>query len=417
MLKKKQTRPLELQVSEKNVSIRVIVVVLLLAIGVGFLAYFVNALITKEPGWYTIEIKDGNAEINGELIFNYNIGQTDMAATDEYKTISALYADEAVRAFRLFDIHRGYEGVVNLYHINRNPGQVLTVDPILYNAFSMAEAAESRILYMAPIYSEYRNLFYSQNEIEAASYDPYRNADAKTYMAEVTTFTADPDMVRVELLGNNQIKLVNAEEYRAFLDEYEITEYIDFAWLANAFIVDHVADVMISRGFTNGNITSFDGYTRNFDQSGERYAFNIFDRDGEDVYPAGIAQYQNAISVVFLRDYPMSTQDLTGFYRYPDGDYVTRYADPATGLYKSAIHNLVSYSHDSGCGEIALSMAEVFIADTFDEGKLERMREKEIFSIWCQDRTVYYNDKTILVSSLYSDENIAYEAVLRESED
>ncbi len=416
MLKKKQQKPLELQVSDTNVRLRIIVVALLLAVGVGFIAYFVNALITKEPGWYTIEVSDGNAEINNELIFNYNIGQSDLSATDEYKKISALYASEAGKAYRLFDIYQGYDGVVNLYHINRNPGQVLTVDPILYSAFELMEQTGSRVLYMAPIYSEYRNLFNSQNDVEAATYDPYKNEDAKAYLAEVAAYTRDPDMVRVELLGDGQIRLLIAAEYRNFLDEYEITEYIDFGWLTNAFIVDHVAEAMISQGFTNGNITSYDGYTRNLDRSGERYAFNIFDRDGENVYPAGIAQYQNAISVVFMRDYPMSTQDLRVFYRYADGNYATRYADPETGCYQNALHNMVSFSHDRGCAEIAVAMADVFIADAFDEGKIGQMAGQGIYSIWCRDRAVCYNDKNILVSELYSDDEISYEAVFREGD-
>ena len=414
MLKKKQQKPLELQVSDKNVKLRIIVVALLLAVGVGFIAYFINALITKEPGWYTIEASGGSAEINNELIFNYYIGHGETSATDEYKKISALYTAEAERVFRLFDIYSGYEGVANLYHINRNPGQVLTVDPILYNAFALIEESGSRIPYMAPIYAEYRNLFNSQNEVEAATYDPYKNADAKAYLDEVAKYTRDPDMIRVELLGDNQIKLVIGEAYRNFLDAYEITEYLDFGWLTNAFIVDHVADVMISEGFTKGNITSYDGYTRNFDRSGERYAFNIFDRDGKDVYPAGIAQYQNSISVVFLRDFPMSTRDMMGFYRYSDGNYVTRYADPETGCYKSALHNLVCYSHDRGCAEVALAMAEVFVADVFDEGKIGQMQGESIYSIWCLDRTVYYNDKNILVTELYSDDKVSYKAAFRE---
>ena len=57
------------------------------------------------------------------------------------------------------------------------------------------------------------------------------------------TTSSLPLLLRVELLGDNQIKLVIGEAYRNYLDAYEITEYLDFGWLTNAFIVDYVAEL------------------------------------------------------------------------------------------------------------------------------------------------------------------------------
>ena len=59
LFKKNQPKLLKVEVSEKNVRLRVVLVVLLLAAGLSLLAYWFYSLITKEPGWYTVELTEG----------------------------------------------------------------------------------------------------------------------------------------------------------------------------------------------------------------------------------------------------------------------------------------------------------------------------------------------------------------------
>jgi hypothetical protein len=117
--------------------------------------------------------------------------------------------------------------------------------------------------------------------------------------------------------------------------------------------------------------------------------------------------------MVFLRNYPMSTQDMTVFYAYSDGHYAHRYANPVTGKYESALPNLVSYAYNTGCAEVALRMAEVFIAETFDEGRLYPMAGAGIYAIWCRDGTVYYNDESMTLQDLYTDDTSSYKSEYR----
>ena len=411
--KRNPPKLLKVEVSEKNTRLRVLLVILLVVLGVGMISYALHALITKEPGWYTIELSDQATELNDEFIFNYRIGDAEVSAADEYKAVSAFYETEVTRIYRLLDVYREYEGVVNLYTLNRHPGESFEVDSALYEALAQMEAAGSRILYMGPVFSEYRHLFGSQNDVEASRVDPYTDEESRLYLERVMAYVNDPAMVRVELLGDNRVMLVADASYLAFLRDNGVTELLDFGWLTNAFVVDHVAEAMIDRGFTAGNITSYDGYTRNFDASGATYGFNIFNRAGGDVYPAAVAQYRGNISMVFLRDYPMSTQDMTVFYAYSDGRYVHRYVSPTTGVYQTALHNLVSYAYDAGCAEVALRMADVFVADSFEEGKLTSMQSVGIYSIWCADNTVFHNDKNMTFQDLYTDDTISYKSEYR----
>lgn len=70
--------------------------------------------------------------------------------------------------------------------------------------------------------------------------------------------------------------------------------------MANAFIVDYIADTMRANGFVRGSVSSYDGFVRNLDDlSGSEYAFNIFNRVGNTVHQAGVMRYDHAMSIVF----------------------------------------------------------------------------------------------------------------------
>lgn len=97
--------------------------------------------------------------------------------------------------------------------------------------------------------------------------------------------------------------------------------------MKNAFITDYVADVMIDNGYTLGSLTSYDGFTRNLDQTSAitklnagpdtsgtaeenaDYSFNLYDRQGNIIYPAGVMHYDGAESIVSLHNYPMSDKE------------------------------------------------------------------------------------------------------------
>ena len=106
---------------------------------------------------------------------------------------------------------------------------------------------------------------------------------------DISAFAQDKHAVQIELLGENRIKLFVSEEYLAYASEEGISDFIDFYWMANAFIVDYIADTMRANGFVRGSVSSYDGFVRNLDDlSGSEYAFNIFNRVGNTVHQAGV---------------------------------------------------------------------------------------------------------------------------------
>jgi hypothetical protein len=94
--------------------------------------------------------------------------------------------------------------------------------------------------------------------------------------------------------------------------------YIDFAWLTNAFIIDEVANALLARGYTNGYVSSYEGYVRYLDAENNNYSINLNNRQEKIVYPAGVAQCKNIRSLVQLRNYPINASNAANYYAYSD---------------------------------------------------------------------------------------------------
>ena len=82
------------------------------------------------------------------------------------------------------------------------------------------------------------------------------------------------------------------------------------------------------------------------------YSFNLYDRQGNIIYPAGVMHYNGAESIVSLHNYPMSDKEKYNYYEFKSGDIRTRYADTADGLCKSAVNNMAAYADDISCAEL-----------------------------------------------------------------
>ncbi|MCD8022771.1 MAG: hypothetical protein LUF30_07320, partial [Lachnospiraceae bacterium] len=283
-------------------------------------------------------------------------------------------------------------------------------EEVLYQALETMEESGYRLLYLGPIYETYISLFACTDDLETQSFDPAQNEDVAEYFEQVLVFAQDSEQIQIELLGENTIRLSVSEEYQSFAEEWGITSYIDFYWLTNAFIIDYMADILIENGYTQGAISSYDGFSRNLGSDDTFWSFNIYDRVGDTMYPAALLQYEGAISIVRLRNYGQSTLDTQHYYEFEDGEIRTAYIDETDGHDKTSINDLVAYSADdeTGCVDILLQMIPVYIADVFDADALEELAERGIYSIYCEDQVVYCNDPDVSLTNLYDEDGVTY---------
>lgn len=371
-----------IELSEKNTKLRIILIVVLLSIGVAALLSGLIQLLNVEPGWQKVEMSSRKPHCGGDFVLMYDYSEYGGSATAANRELTAVYTEAGEKAYLLFSPDVEDASVQNLWQVNQHVNMLVEVDPVLYQAFSQIQAAGNRSIYLAPVYDEYDRIFLCENEEEAVRYDPAFNQELIPYLQELAAFAADPESINVELLGENRVQLTVSEAYLAFAQEYEIETFVDFSWLKNAFIADYLAQVLTDHGYTSGYLSSFDGFTRNLDSRGNSYSFNLFDRQGSDVnLPARMA-YSGPMSIVFLRNYPMTDLDRWHFFAYSSGEITSIHIDPTDGRDKSTINSLAGYASNKGCAEILLELIPVFVADTFIQQPLTDAAQKGIFTVW-----------------------------------
>lgn len=405
-------KPVEkIELSDKNPRRRLAAVIFFLALGAAALVYALMSYLSKGDGWTQIEA-DSAAETNcaDEFVFLYCLGQSGMSATAENKALVSVYTQAAVNAYRLFQNDVGFDGLNNVYAINRHVNETLEVDEALYNAFELFDRSGSRALYLAPVYSRYDNIFYCNDDSELSNFDPYTNPEVSKEYAEMAEWAGDSGAVQLQLLGNNQVRLFVSEEYLDYAQQEGIEDFIDFYWMKNAFIVDYLADTLIAHGYSLGSISSYDGFARNLDDSGNTYSFTIYDRREKTIYPAAVMEYSGRKSIVYLRDYMMNAMDFQHYYETADGQVRTVYLDETDGLCKSALDSLVCYSENKGCAEVMLHIMPIYIADTFNAEELAVFHKNGIASVYCEENIIYHTDERIMLTNFYSDGEVVYDA-------
>lgn len=377
------------ELSDKNRALRWVLIIGFSCIALISLIIGLRAALVTEPGWEMVESASTESNCSGDFVFSYCYGRTQEDPSTEKKQLTLLYSELSESAYQIF-----YEG---LAPIQENLNQPVTVDPALYHALEQIQQSGNRTLYLAPVYAEYNPIFLSANEGEAMDYDPGQNPELAAYVGELAAFANDPSMINLELLENNQVCLRISNGYASYAADNEITEFLDFGWMVNAFIVDYLAEELADAGYTNGFISSYDGFTRNLDSRGEQFSLNLFDRESTNIYLAGTMQYTKPISIVFLRDFPMSQRDSFHYYAFTNGRIVSTYLDAVDGMSKCAVDSLTSYSYDAGCAQILLQQIPVFVADTWNAAAVEALTQAGVYSVWFEGTSLYCNDRDLSI--------------------
>lgn len=397
------------ELSEKNSKRRLIVVIVLILLATSAFTYGIVSYLGKESGWTTIVAKSASERnCSDEFVFQYCLGASGASATAEGKEIQLLYTDATVKAYQLFNTDETFDDVHNMAYLNQHPNEEVKVDDVLYQAFYLLEKSGNRSLYLGPVYEVYDGLFSCTEDYMTADYDPQQNDEAASFVEQVSAFSSNSDAIQIELLGNDKVKLKVSDEYLAFAKENEVTDYIDFYWMKNAFIIDYLADVMIQNNYTLGSISSYNGFVRNLDESGNSYSYNLYDREENTIYGAGVMDYTGAKSIVYLRNYRMTEVDDQYFYEFENGEIRNAYLDAADGKSKTSLNNLVCYATDQTCTQILLHMMPVYISDSFDASALSAWVNEGIYSIYCTDHTIFYNEDGLKIHDLYEKDGVTY---------
>lgn len=379
---------------------RIVAVILLLAVGAFALSNAFLQLLRGDSGWRAIEPNTDQGITCGEdFVLMYNVGASSVAAAAETRALTTLYTQLAANAWQQFTLDEAIEGVNNLWAINHHPNEVLTVDPLLYHAFEQVQQYGDRTVYLGPAYTIYDDIFWAEDDVYAAYYDPYQNAEIAAWYAEIAAFAADPAAVNVQLLGENRLCLHVSDAYLAYAQQNDVTNFVDFAWLKNAFIIDYMADALLQGGYTAGGLSSYDGFARSLNTGDTSFAVNLFD-SGE---PMAVMEYTGVYSFATLRAYALNSRDALRCYTFADGTVRTAYLSAADGKERHALPDLTVYAKDgtaTGCAELALRLTPLYVTDAWNAGALQALAGQGIYGVYTQGDTLHYTDPDIALQNL-----------------
>lgn len=386
------------ELSDKNRTVRWVLIIILLVVAAVALTVGLTGALETPAGWQEVSVNSAALNCSEDFVLRYEYGAGEASATAESKALQQLYGKATEDAWKLFYNEAGQTDLVGIYAINRHPNEELTVDSGLYTALEQMVKSGSRALYLAPIYAEYDRVFRSESQQTARENDPGQNEQQRSYVQTLADFANDPQAIDLILRGENKVLLQVSQEYLTFVKDNEVRELVDFGWLRNAFIADYFADLLTEKGFCSGYIVSEDGFTRNLDTRGLSYSINVFHMRDNGVDLAAVMDYSAPKSVISLRSYPMHNRDLSRYYTFDSGRIVSAMIDPADGQSKSATEDLVSYSAAHGCGQLALAVMPVFVADAFSEDVLNGLTEQGIYSVWFSGQQLMHNQNDLQVT-------------------
>ncbi len=386
----------KIELSSAHSGRRLAAAIVLLAVGVAALVYAFTRLFSAEAGWQEIEVSSSaGLSCGDDFVLLYDLGHAGVSATAEKKALVSVYSDAAVAGYQIFSDDEVPDDVRGIRYLNSHPNEAVDVDPALYGALEQVSRSGDRSLYLGPVYEYYDNIFYCQDDAQTADFDPRQNEDVRDFYARCAAFARDPAAVDVELLGDGQVCLRVSEEYLAFAEEQGIGSFIDFYWMKNAFLADYLADVLAEKGYTNGTLSSFDGFSRTLYSGEEAMRFNIYDR----AVLAGTMSYKGPMSVVQLRSYPLNSQDWRHYYEMEDGRICTAYLDVADGLCRAARDDLIVHAREKSCGETLLRVLPLYVTDAFDGGALSALEAEGIYAVLCRDGDICYSDPGLTVTA------------------
>ncbi len=400
---RRQPKPVQkVQLSEKNVGRRIVLVVLFLAIGSGFLVYGFMNFLRGDSGWREISVKAGS-ELNcsEDFTLKYNVGAGGVSAGGEAKALSLIYTDAAVKGYRLFNIDESFDDVTNLYDINQHPNEVMTVDPVLYDALKKVSDANCREIYLGPLYASLENLCMSNDDAAAAQFDPEKDDDAAEEAAAVAAFAQNPDDISMEFPGENQVCLHVSDAYQAYAAEMGYTAYLDFFWMKNAFLIDYLADTIRGEGYQLGIISSKDGFVRCLDETGEKeYQYPLYHLSGNEIQSHGTMTYEGPKSIVFFHAYQAGSPDTYRYYQYQDKTMRTPYLSASDGKDHTAASELLVYSGEYGCADTLLAALSDYQAESLSGESLKTLASQKIYSVWFENNEIQTTDEKFSVTAV-----------------
>lgn len=282
------------EASGKHVTLRVILFILALVVGIGAFGIGIYHIVNRETGYYEIKATaDETAPLyaKGYTFYCYIDGKSDEIKSNMTK-LGSLYSESLGRISRLLDAEQTYDGYINLATLNRRPNEDVVLPAELYEALADAlkrTEGTGFSICSGTLRALWQELLYLE---EPGEFDPAYNADQAERMQAVKEALLAPDAVRLELSDEqtHSARITVSDAYRAVLERCEIeAPFVDLDVLRDAYALRYVYRKLTENGVAKGYLKTERGLCIMLPET-ENGAVTIFGQiDGKPVHAAELS--------------------------------------------------------------------------------------------------------------------------------
>ena len=398
----------KVELSQKNITIRIVLFVVLLLIGIAAIGIFINELLKVDDGLQEIHSQVSGYNISDDFSFNYELGKSDVSATKENKAVRTIYDSLIYDATLLFDEYSTLADYHNLTYINSHVGEEIEIPEELYFALKTYYSFNSRNLFYAPVYEEYDAIMGSGQDSYASTFDPNKDASQLAHIQKLLNYINDENHIKLSFYRNNVIKLTVSEEYKNFIKENEYKRILTLGAYKNAFVIDYIAKGFIDKEYRNGFILSSDGFFRSFcDKNFANY--NLIDYVDDEAFSAANMGTSGNIAICSYKAFP-HLKGSANYYIYEDKIIASKHVDK-NGLNTYFTNNLICYGNNIGCVELAFKTYDLYLCESIDNGEIASLKADGIYTIYFDNYNIVYNQDDLELYDLFENDKIKYNMV------
>ena len=330
--------------NKKQTIIRLVVFLVMLALGVTFITIGVTSLGSRDEG-----LQEITAPLDEEVSY-YELGVSFRhwfsGSSSEIRRgvreLEEVYAAALKDAYRILDPVNTYEGWDNLATVNRNLGREVVVGRELYrvlaDALERTDRGEGYSVFSGALCAEWEALRYA---LEPVDFDPVNDPGEAERLARLTAATAERSNFSLELLDAEscRVRLTVSQSYLELLEELEIADapILDLNALKDAWKLQLVAERLEERGYDRGYLLTDSGLLLTLSGYSDGGEFCLYSRQGEENVPAAARPIRAGSCTVQMRAFGLGEEP--GYYAVEqDGETLLRHPWlPADGVYRELL--------------------------------------------------------------------------------
>ena len=304
------------KVSDKHITLRLILFILALIIGVGAFGFGIYQITNRKTGYYEIKATaDETAPTysNGYSFYCYIDGGSNEIKSNLSK-IGSLYSESLGRIVRLLDPTDTYEGYTNLATLNEHPNEDVRLPAELYEILADAQERtkdDAFSIFDGALWGLWQQLLFLE---DAEPFDPVNDAYSAERLLAAKNAALPEDAVRLVLADadSHTARLEVSDAYRAVMEQYEIeTPIVDLGVLREAYTLRYVYQKLTENGLVKGYLRTESGLCMMLPET-ETGAVAVFGYADEEPKKAVDLQLGHGDAACVLRAFSLGEP---GYYR------------------------------------------------------------------------------------------------------